>query len=346
MATTRHYDVVSWLIHPTEDDCDLEIRTNNGWVFTCTIDPADFRDSPKATAQYFKCLQALREDIDDPADDEFDVEEACEHLMEPFIPIVLNRAPAATPLPVLTPSGRPTLAQWLFPKRVMCKLNVIDDHQEAEVGQTRLYRPPTRELRSERLQDLEHFFRFYSPADIEICYDDPADILIKNGMRFMAPDSDGNLAPCFFKPFVGYDSSGNVPLELLTHEKIAGAQLPKHLRICTVNGLVRSDAGLVGMLFPLVDKKYTLGRGIAQLTAPALRQRWASQITEVVETLHQRGIVWGDVKAENVLIDRNDDAWVTDFGGGYTPGWVDEDKAGTKEGDLQGLAKILELLEI
>lgn len=31
--------------------------------------------------------------------------------------------------------------------------------------------------------------------------------------------------------------------------------------------------------------------------------------------LHGIGIVWGDGKAENVLIDINDNAWIIDFGG-------------------------------
>lgn len=55
-------------------------------------------------------------------------------------------------------------------------------------------------------------------------------------------------------------------------------------------------------------------------------------------------IVWGDVKTENVLIDRESNAWITDFGGGYTPGWVDERKAGTVEGGEEGLAKILDFI--
>jgi tRNA A-37 threonylcarbamoyl transferase component Bud32 len=65
---------------------------------------------------------------------------------------------------------------------------------------------------------------------------------------------------------------------------------------------------------------------------------------ETVTQLHRAGIIWGDAKAENVLIARDSNAWITDFGGGYTRGWVDEGKAGTLEGDLQGVAKILDFL--
>lgn len=47
-------------------------------------------------------------------------------------------------------------------------------------------------------------------------------------------------------------------------------------------------------------------------------------------------------KLTNVLIDKDGNAWVTDFEGGYTETWVDKDKAGTEEGDLQGLRKTLD----
>jgi len=61
-----------------------------------------------------------------------------------------------------------------------------------------------------------------------------------------------------------------------------------------------------------------------------------------VKELHRVGAVWGDAKTDNILIDKDSNAWVIDFEGGYTEGWVDEDRAGTKEGDLQGLGKILD----
>ena len=45
-----------------------------------------------------------------------------------------------------------------------------------------------------------------------------------------------------------------------------------------------------------------------------------------------------------MLIDQDDNAWITDFGGGYTRGWVDEKIAGTVEGDLAGMAKVREFI--
>lgn len=45
-----------------------------------------------------------------------------------------------------------------------------------------------------------------------------------------------------------------------------------------------------------------------------------------------------------MLIDENDNAWITDFGGGYTRGWVDAEFAETMEGDLMGMEKLRKFL--
>ncbi|KAI0406084.1 hypothetical protein F4802DRAFT_559289 [Xylaria palmicola] len=51
------------------------------------------------------------------------------------------------------------------------------------------------------------------------------------------------------------------------------------------------------------------------------------------------GSGFGDcpMRKENNLV-------ITDFEGGYTHGWVDADKSGTVEGDLQGLQNIMAFL--
>ena len=75
---------------------------------------------------------------------------------------------------------------------------------------------------------------------------------------------------------------------------------------------------------------------------PARRQKWSSQIQSIVHKLHALDIVWGDAKTANILLDRNDDLWVIDFGGGTTEGWIDLELENTKKGDLQALNRILE----
>ena len=98
------------------------------------------------------------------------------------------------------------------------------------------------------------------------------------------------------------------------------------------------------MLFKWIDKKGVLSQARAAKNPVQLRRRWATQISRSLDKLHEGGIIWGDVKAENVLIDKDDNAWLIDFGSSYTVVWVDEEKAGTLEGDAQGLAKIMDIL--
>ncbi|CCT65273.1 uncharacterized protein FFB20_11403 [Fusarium fujikuroi] len=74
------------------------------------------------------------------------------------------------------------------------------------------------------------------------------------------------------------------------------------------------------------------------------RQKWACQIRQSIELLHQNGLIWGDGKPSNIIIDEQDNAWLIDFGGGYTRGWIDEELAETRQGDEQALQKIIELL--
>jgi Ser/Thr protein kinase RdoA (MazF antagonist) len=68
------------------------------------------------------------------------------------------------------------------------------------------------------------------------------------------------------------------------------------------------------------------------------------QLRHLINQLHAASIVWGDAKPDNVLINKNADAWVIDFGGGYTEGWVPTELTGTVEGDLHALEKIVEFV--
>ena len=70
----------------------------------------------------------------------------------------------------------------------------------------------------------------------------------------------------------------------------------------------------------------------------SLQHGWAEQVKSTVERLHEASISWGDAKAENVLVDVNENAWVIDFGGGYTEGWVEKGST--------GLAKISEFFGV
>jgi hypothetical protein len=77
--------------------------------------------------------------------------------------------------------------------------------------------------------------------------------------------------------------------------------------------------------------------------APSRREKWISQIQSTVTKLHALDVVWSDAKTANIILDRDDDLWVVDFGGGRTSIWVKGKLMGTREGDLHALGRILEI---
>ncbi|TPX12507.1 uncharacterized protein E0L32_000684 [Thyridium curvatum] len=153
---------------------------------------------------------------------------------------------------------------------------------------------------------------------------------------------------------VGDDTSAEaMQRELSTLAKIRASRYVDILRVPKLLGLVQTpeDGRIIGILERLVPDVPELS-SLADVETPASidhtrRKKWASQVEETVRLLHQLGLTWGDGKASNVLIDRDtDDAWVVDFGGGWTDGWVERELSGTVEGDEMALRKIVEWLEV
>ena len=95
-------------------------------------------------------------------------------------------------------------------------------------------------------------------------------------------------------------------------------------------------------------REWIAGRRLCDvdLTKVSLEKRrlWKLQICETLAYLHSEGVFWGDGKPANVVIDEYGDAWLIDFGGGFTSGWVEESLTGTKDGDMQAIQMITKFL--
>lgn len=72
--------------------------------------------------------------------------------------------------------------------------------------------------------------------------------------------------------------------------------------------------------FPMISATEEVNCGIGsdcEITLICNNKRFIVLLSrETIEKLHKVGVVWGDAKADNILIDKNDDAWEIDFGGG------------------------------
>jgi serine/threonine protein kinase len=134
-------------------------------------------------------------------------------------------------------------------------------------------------------------------------------------------------------------------LQKVTMSKVASSvQTPKLLGFVTDN-----DERVVGILETFIPHAQNLSRieGGINGISEAQRQDWAGQIKDMIETLHEIDVIWGDAKPQNVLIHSETNAcYLVDFGGSWTDGWVDETLKETRQGDKQGLEKIIQYLGV
>ncbi|KAK3309407.1 uncharacterized protein B0T15DRAFT_563816 [Chaetomium strumarium] len=125
-------------------------------------------------------------------------------------------------------------------------------------------------------------------------------------------------------------------------DAVARKEVETYERIATATNL-GAPGVRTSRLFGVEDTPLTFA--VTPETLTAVMERWAQQIRGTLAALHRAGITWGDAKPDNVLIDVHGNAWIVDFGGGRTEGWVDSAKAETVEGDLQALERILDFIE-
>ena len=142
----------------------------------------------------------------------------------------------------------------------------------------------------------------------------------------------------------------SLSLEYRALQQILDASLTPVPKVPCLKGVVESKEGaVVGILMEYINKALpNLADALSKddIIEKSRRAKWATQIEDTLKQLHAIGVVWGDAKTSNILIDEKDDAWIVDFGGGQTLGWVDYELVGSKDGDLQALKKILEALQV
>ena len=334
----------------------------NGRRFYVQMSPFFICNSPLVESRYRTFISVVRDDYQYDDDDETETRPHPEHILDEFHawligalePLFLRLAPdippSFDPARLATGEIRPLLSEYLFPEQHYCRLEVENEKpfpihlpdEEEEWATTALH-----PIHPELAQELRQHVKFFDPSSVEVSFRKPEHALFKEPTRVLVElDDSGQKTPCFFKSFGigGYFALGN---KLENHLRVLKAALSADARVPRLRGVVVAEGGLVaGLLLTYVDaRRENDGLLFADrllYTPIPLRQRWASQIQETVAQLHGAGLLWGDAHDANVVIDKNDDAWLIGLGGGrYTEGWVDKDKAGTKEGDLQGVAKIV-----
>lgn len=322
------YELETYSTSTRDDNASFTVR-RNGKAFYIEVSPLQFVDSPATTEKYLSYLEVLRSGEEVIGDiyetDVFD------WVTRPFEALFADLAPSPAPA-----SYKVTLQEYFYPEFFVFALDVVGEELRPRRIQTTKspYGP-------QRVWLDETWTVLYDPAGIILSYDNPEDALFKSPRKVLI---DSGQTACFFKPCYSTVQTTN---ELRAYKQITTANLDPQLHICRLHGVVMDDHGFVmGLLLTYIDHG---GRPLCTRVDPdepptSVRRQWVDELDTAITELHKAGIVWGDVKAENVLVDKDDHAWITDFGGGYTRGWVDERLAGTVEGDLAGMAKLREYI--
>jgi serine/threonine protein kinase len=180
-----------------------------------------------------------------------------------------------------------------------------------------------------------------TPAEIEICVSNHSEACSKLPRKVLAGG-----ATCLFKP-LDYNDRRAAIRELATYKQIEISGLSDKVRVPRLIGVAQDDQGsyVIGLLLSWVDcRNRSLECSLGPETPLTLRRKWDMQVTTTLDCLHKADIIWGDAKPANILIDINEDAWIIDFGGGYTRGWVEKEQMETVQGDEEGLSKIKQFL--
>lgn len=136
--------------------------------------------------------------------------------------------------------------------------------------------------------------------------------------------------------------------------RITKLKLDKKMRVPILEGLVSFDdvtsaasgrRKIMGFLQTEIPNPTPLTNLLDSSIPQKKRKRWAKEADELKSTLHEHDIIWGDAKADNFMVDDEDNLWIIDFGGSYTEGWVDPHLKETEEGDDQGKNKTIYALK-
>ena len=184
---------------------------------------------------------------------------------------------------------------------------------------------------------------------INVPWISPRDLIVKSEVSIPEPAHPGKVIhkesgeTYFFKPV---EEPGPFKREIQVLQKLQ--ELDLDIEAPSLQGFVafeNSKTEVMGILLSHIDDPQPLTRLLKSSVSPSKRATWSQKSEEYVKRLHENHIVWGDAKADNFLVDRNDELWIIDFGGSFTEGWVDPELSETKEGDEQGLDKIQKALE-
>ncbi|KAJ2968770.1 hypothetical protein NQ176_g9019 [Zarea fungicola] len=197
------------------------------------------------------------------------------------------------------------------------------------------------------LAPVDPRFRIFMPQEVSIY--GSARRMMNRQVKKVCVDGQDYLFKC-----VGDVANAVTNLELARYAEIESANFAPELRISRLAGIVPDDRRdghprVLGLLLHYIDEEERLSFYLLRDTSLSLpddaRLRIIAQLCEAVRALHAKDITWGDAHYDCVILDKDRNPWLVDFGSILRiRGYIHEMKRNTKEGDLQGLGNIIDLL--
>ena len=121
-------------------------------------------------------------------------------------------------------------------------------------------------------------------------------------------------------------------------------RIPNHPNVIHLSCVLdNGDGKTYGMLMPFFSGG-TLSD--VQSATESQKSQWKERISKAVHFLHRLGVVWGDAKPDNIVMNpANDNPVLIDFEGGSDDAWIDRHLADTKDGDMQTLERIFHYID-
>ncbi|KAI6812514.1 hypothetical protein KC332_g10154 [Hortaea werneckii] len=116
-------------------------------------------------------------------------------------------------------------------------------------------------------------------------------------------------------------------------------------RLAGLKGIATTEgpSTLVGLLTTWIEGTKLCDIGIQERQSHS--EEWCNQVLGTLGNLHQSDIIWGDANAHNVLIDRQNDAWIIDLDGGGRPEHQLQPSQANKETELEAVRKMFATLK-
>lgn len=336
METYPRYTLGPFWSSELNKDSQLNVFVSDK-QFQIELKAHGFKKSPVLLADYLRHLERLKPDYLPESEDDFEdpLEELADWAMQSFMTIFQQ-------IPPLNQHQKYSLQDCLFPEVLHYSLEA-DEHNLIpifldNVGRVRLLGA----LLPESKQAEYSAIPIYRPDEIEVPISMESCALPAVPRKVYI-----NGQQLAFLKSVGAGDVDSTCRELKAYAKMQSTSFSEALNTCSLLGIVQilSSSRIVSLLLSYIDcDNRTLLCTGKDPQYVSMRRKWLDQITRSIEGLHTCGVVWGDAKPDNVLIDSQDDAYLIDFGGGYTRGWVDQEVANTVEGDLQGLQRLSKFL--